>query len=355
MQRVTRHSRIPLRRAATLAVAVALGLAACSSGGAKSAKRKPAPTTTTTAPPIAPLTGLADPTGVAQGRAALNVKIENLPVARPQAGLDLADVVYEEIVNGGITRFVAVFQSTSPDPIGPVRSVRPMDPAIVQPLGGLFVYSGGIPEEIARIQATPGLITLDETQAGAALFRDRRRQAPHNLYGHPDKLWAKGGKPVPPAPLFTYLKQGESFPGDAVTAFTMPFDKTYGQPTYTWNPASKAWARSYGASPHVMADGAQIAPTNVIVQFVQYQPQPGVDGGTILLTGEGDAWVFSDGKVVKGRWVRPDVAQAARFVDATGKPIAITPGRTWVELAPVAYQIPVVTPPPAPPSSTSTP
>ena len=111
-----------------------------------SSKKASGPTTTTTAKPtvaIAPLSGLPDPSGTALTRPALTVKIENDPNSHPQWGVDQADVVYEEIVNGGITRLAAVFNQNAPAKIGPVRSVRPTDTSIVWPLGGIFAYSGG--------------------------------------------------------------------------------------------------------------------------------------------------------------------------------------------------------------------
>jgi hypothetical protein len=341
--------RSPVRVLVGIGLALVLAASAC--GGGSHHARKPS-TTATKAPPTAPLTGLPDPSGVSQTRAALNVKIENLPAARPQSGLDLADVVYEEVVDGGITRFVAIFQSTSVDPIGPIRSVRLVDPPIVWPLGGLFVYSGGLAEEVARVRAAP-VLTLDEGEAGDAVFRDHSRDAPHNLYGHTDAMWARGGKPIPPPPLFTYLAQGKAFTGDPVTSLTVGFDQIYGQPTYTWDPVAKVWKRSYGAGPHVMADGQQIAPANVIAQFIGYNGGPGASGAEGIVVGQGDAWVFSDGQVVKGRWVRPDQAAPAQYVDAAGKPIKLTPGRTWVELVPVGYGVSVVSPPP-PPASVAT-
>jgi hypothetical protein len=107
----------------------------------------PAVSTTTTVPapqyPTAPLTGLLDQSSLSVKRPALTVKIENTPDALPQWGIDQADVVYEEIVNGGITRLAAIFNSRTPAKVGPVRSVRPTDTQIVWPLGGIFAYSGG--------------------------------------------------------------------------------------------------------------------------------------------------------------------------------------------------------------------
>ena len=136
-------------------------------------------------------------------RPALTVKIENTPEALPQWGIDQADVVYEEIVNGGITRLAAIFNSHAPVKVGPVRSVRPTDTQIVWPLGGIFAYSGGAPYAVASISTAPVKL-IDESSAGTAMFRDPTFYAPHNLFAIAPQLFALGGTPVPPPQLFQY-------------------------------------------------------------------------------------------------------------------------------------------------------
>ena len=337
---------------------VVLVVAACGGGGGdkKAAKTKNSSTTSTTqAPPIAPLTGLPDPTGVSKARPALIIKIENTPEARPQTGLESADVVYEEVVDGGITRFFTVFNSTLPETVGPIRSVRPIDASLATQLGGLFVYSGGIQEEIDRISAVPSLIPVNETKAGDAMFRESSRQAPHNLYGYPEKFFAFGGAPVPPQPLFSYLGAGQTFTGDPVESFTVGQSPDPGyDPSYTWDATSGTWLRSVRGEPSTMASGAQIAPTNVVVQFTTYDPQPGASGATGIVTGSGEVWVFTGGKLAKGTWTRNDPAKPATYTDAAGKPIKLAPGRTWVELAAFGAQTQVVSPPPPPATAAST-
>ena len=340
------------RIVAIAAVILIAALAACGGGGS-SAKKRVAPTTAAK-PTVAPLTGLPDPNGQSLQRPALSVKIENTPEARPQTNLDAADVVFEEVTEGEITRFVAVFNSTIPDVVGPVRSVRAMDPDIVSPLGGIFAYSGGIPETVNLIRSTPGVNSFDETQAGSAMFRDKSKKAPHNLYGHGQDLLAKGGQPVPVRPLFSYLDAGAAFNGDPVAQIDVGFKQGYAV-TYTFDAASRTWKRSYGLAPHTVASGQQIAPTNVIVQFVGCcVPSP--EGGAYQTVGQGQAWVFSDGKIVRGQWARSDRSQPTQYVDASGAPIKLQPGHTWVEFVPASPDYPVnVTPPPAAPPSPSTP
>lgn len=341
--------------AAVALVAVSAGGAAsCGGSGSKKTHKATASTvvstTTTTAPaaPTAPLTGQPDPTGAYQNRPVLNVKVENLyPDARPQTGLEAADIVWEEVVEGGITRFLAMFQSQVPPVVGPVRSVRLTDPLVIWPVGGVFAYSGGAAYATTAINQAP-VNVVDESRAGPAMFRDRSRSVPHNLYGRPPQLFALGGKPVPPPPLFQYLRAGESFAGDGVAAFTVNFEGDAYRATYSWDKGTGRWLRTSRAKPFVMASGQQIAPTNVVVMFVQYAGGVGALGAQASLVGQGDAWVFSDGKLVKGRWTRPDKAQPAQLQDTAGKPIRLVPGSTWVELPDVSYTVGVIAAPPTP-------
>jgi hypothetical protein len=343
-----------MRRRSLTAVIGVLGLAlvagACGGGsGAQTTVRTtastaPPTTTTTVSVPTAPLTGLPDPSGASRNRAALSVKIENTPEARPQSGLDVADVVYEEVVEGGITRFWAIFSSAAPQVVGPIRSVRFMDPNIITPIGGVVAFSGGTPANVALMRATP-TVNVDENNAGDAFFRESTRFAPHNLYGDTAKLWTRGGEPVPPRPLFTYLAKGESFVGDGIDQFRVGFNPGY-DPTYAWDPATKTWKRSYGSFPFMDVSGKQVAPENVIVQFVNYPA--GAEGELI---GEGEAWVFSDNKLLRGKWVKPNAETPTQFLNAFGAPIALTPGRTWVELLPTGSPVDVVASPPPPPTT----
>jgi len=342
-------------RAAAVSVAlVGLVLAACSGGGGSAAPTKTARTTTTTTTQpvsVAPFTGLPDRDGVAARRSSLGVKIENTPEARPQSGLDQADVVYEEVVEGGITRFWAVFSSAAPEHVGPVRSVRSMDPNVILPLGGVVAFSGGTPDNVALVRAT-GLVTVDEGNAGDAFFREASRQAPHNLYARTALLWARGGTPVPPEPLFQYVEKGEEFAGEPIASFHVDLQAGY-DVAYVWDPGTRGWKRfSQGLEPFLVTGPTpvQVAPTNVIVQLVPYGS--GADGNLI---GTGEAWIFSNGRLVKGTWAKLYPPAPTVFADAAGKPIGLTPGRTWVELAPTGTSVTVLPGTATEPASTTSP
>ena len=164
-------------------------------------------TTTKPTAPVAPLTGLPYPKRLLKDRSALTIKIDNTPEAMPQYGVNEADVVYEEIVEGGITRLAAIFNSQVPKVVGPVRSVRRTDREIVFPIGGIFAFSGGAEYAVRSIETAPVKL-YDESNAGAAMFRDPSREVPHNLFANAQLLMAKDGKPRPPPALFTYLSKG---------------------------------------------------------------------------------------------------------------------------------------------------
>jgi hypothetical protein len=338
---------------ATFAIAAAVALVAAACGGGGGDDKGASKTTTSSsakpaAPPVAPLTGLPDPSGVAQTRPVLSVKVENTPEARPQSGLESADIVWDEVVEGQITRLLAMFQSRSTDVVGPIRSVRLTDPLIVWPVGGIFAFSGGAPTIVKAIEAAPVKLVV-ENSAGAAMFRDRSRRSPHNLFGHPDALFAFGGTPSPPPPLFRYLAARTAPSGTPATAATIAFRGAYAV-GYTWDAASGTWLRTTAGRPFVSRTGSQIATQNVVILPVTYQGGVGNEGSEAQLIGQGSATVLSGGTVIQGTWVRPDKTKPMELRTADGKPIRLGPGSTWVELPDVSYPVNVVSPPPPSPT-----
>jgi hypothetical protein len=333
---------VPLRRRPGAVCLLVLAVVATSCSGGKSASLSgPRHGGTTSPPTFFPLTGqpVTDPSGAANAaRPALTVKIENAAAARPQAGLDLADIVFEAVVEGGQTRFLAVFQSTDADSAGPVRSVRPSDPAILTPFGGIVAYSGGIQRFVDAMKAT-GLKNFDENTAGSAFQRRGDRVAPHNLYTSTSALYSKVSGGSPPPPFATFLKPGEPFaPPEAVpvTHVTLAVGSST-TAEYQWDASSGTWIRSTDGRLHTVESGAQIAPNTVIVQFVTYEPTGEVDttGAPVSegrVVGSGDAVIFANGMMVNAKWAKPNAGAMTTWTDAAGTPIALPPGRTWVEL-----------------------
>lgn len=303
-------------------------------------------TTTTVAPcaAVAPLTGLclADP--AVASRTALVVKIDNHAAAVPQTGLNEADVVYEELVEG-ISRFAAVFQSQTTVPvgelatIGPIRSGRTSDVDIVAALGKpLFAWSGGndrVTKQIRSAKLVDVGYSLRSKEGG--YFRDRGRSAPHNLYANMFALFAQQ-KPdqSAPAPLFSYRDSGEATASTArvIDGVKLKFTGKISQ--WTWDAAGSQWVRSQSESPsnpapHKDAAGAQLNAKNVVVLFTPYGSTNGSPEAKTV--GKGTAWVLTDGKFIDGCWERPDKTKGASLVlCGTTTPIELTPGRTWVEL-----------------------
>jgi Protein of unknown function (DUF3048) N-terminal domain/Protein of unknown function (DUF3048) C-terminal domain len=326
----------------------ALVLAACGGSGednaAATTQTTERATTTTAAPIVAPLTGVVDPTGASLSRPALTVKVENTREALPHYGIDQADVIYEEIVEGGITRFAAMFNSHAPDKIGPVRSVRNTDQAIVWPVGGIFGYSGGAPISVKSISAAP-VNGIDEDDAGDGMFRDPNRKRPHNLYAVAANLFAKGGEPVPPPALFTYRAGGAPITGVPTASAVVGFrSKPDNAVTWTWNKDSGTWARSSFGSVQTTGTGAPLAPQNVVVQFVDYiggKPPggAGLEGSEAQMVGSGRAVVFTGGQMVEGTWQRASKETPTQFLDGGGHPIQLAPGQTWVELLQNGYSL----------------
>lgn len=325
------------RTAAAIPVALLLLAAACGGGGDDAAKGRSQvtepPTTATTLAPGAPLTGLPVSDPAILNRIAVAVKIDNNPEARPQAGLDKADVIYEEVTEG-ITRFVAVFQSTDAAAVGPVRSVRPADPLIVAPLTGLFAFSGGSPAAVDLVRSA-GLNTITENNTDT-LKRRSGRSAPYNLYSTSDALFAKAPAGAKAPPRFAqFLKQGEAFaPAGATPAVTVSVQAAPSvTATYDWDPAASAYKRATNGAPHALEGGGQLAPNNVIVQFTPYS-RFAADAKVTYpeVIGSGDAVFFAGGSTVKGRWSKSGAAAVTTFTDAAGAPISLPAGRTLVEL-----------------------
>ena len=278
----------------------------------------PGSTTTTTAapPPTFPLSGTPVDDPARAERRALVVKIDNVDqYARPQAGINQADIVYEEKIEGPISRFAAIFHSQDVPELGPVRSGRSTDVAIVTPLNTpLYAFSGANAVFIEQLRAAP-LIDIGYDVQPDSYDRKPGRTAPDNLFTSTERLWALApAEPAPPAPQLVYRAAGVPNGAAAVptTSFTYSFGGgPVGQPvTMTWDPAVGGWARVQKGSPHVDTDGVQIAPPNVIVQFVPYHDTGLVDTSNTpvpeaLLVGAGSAWVFTDGGATPARWSKP--------------------------------------------------
>lgn len=330
------------RRLAALTLA-ALALAGCASSAPReSATPTEAPTTVAPTPealPTWPLTGV--PVEDAEERPAVAVKIENTAMARPQTGLEEADVVWEEMVEGGITRFNAVFHSRLPEVVGPIRSVRPMDAGIVAPLGGPQVISGGQPLFLGSVQDT-GVQLISHDAGHAGFFRSPDRRAPHNLYGRLPELLAQAEATEPPPAQLVFAEDGAEptavLEGEPATALRLRFRQT--SPGWTWDAGEGRWLRDEAGEPATSAAGEVLGAENVVVMRVEVVASAGRDqsGDAVpetVMTGTGEALVASGGHVVPATWSKATLGEPVTLTAAAGEEVALAPGTTWVELVPV--------------------
>ncbi len=345
-----------------LVLGAGIALAVTSGGGAKKpahgAPNIPGPTTTAAASgPLCPLTGLAPTGGAVPRRPALAVKIDNYPDARPQSGLDQADVVFEEPVEGGITRFAAVFQCQSPALIGPIRSARVVDLQILDQLSKpILVHVGGI-DPVLSILRAGNLTDFDLRTHGSVIQKVPGRFAPYDTYISAAAGWGlEPNDTTPPAPLFNYSSTPPS--GTPVTSVHIPFTGT-NNTLWTWSASSGRWLLSYSGRPATIANGPQIATTNIVVQTVHVTYGPWLEnseGGLEVqsqMTGSGPLTVLRNGVAITGTWKRAALNDPTTLTASDGSTIALQPGQTWVEIVPST--VPVTTTGPTASTTTTKP
>ncbi len=344
---------------AAVVVLAGAGIAlAVTSGGKKKVATNPpkrqtsAAATMIPAPtgPACPLTGQPAPGGQVPQRPALAFKVDNYPAARPQSGLENADIVFEEPVEGGITRLVAVFQCQGANLVGPIRSARAVDVPILDQLSKpLFVHAGGINPVIALVN-NGNLINDDVFTHGSIVQHMPGRYAPYDTYASTAAAWGlQPGDSTPPAPLYTYSSTTPT--GTPVGSVHIDFSGTNNN-TWTWSPFNAAWLLSIGGTPANVADGGtRIGVANIVVQSVHITYGPWLEnseGGLEVqaqLTGSGPLDVFRNGEEITGTWQRASLSDTTTLTATDGSTIALAPGKTWVELVPST--IPVTTSAPA--------
>jgi hypothetical protein len=292
---------------------------------------------TTTSPAVLPLLGTP---GEPPDRAALGVKIDNTDNGRPQTGLGQADVVVEEMVEGGLTRLLAVFHSQDPDDVGPVRSARSTDLAILAELGRpLFAWSGANPTFRAAVEAAD-LADVGYSAVPDAYRRDGGRRAPYNLFADPAELRAAVDPGSPPPMLFEYRAPSEALAGPGLQPAAGFRSSTLATAIeWTWNTRTRLWERTQNGTAHVDSAGDRVAVPNVVIRSTPYRDS-GVRDSTgavvpeAVAVGEGDAWLLSDGQALPGRWHKATDDAPTTYTTTAGQPFRLTPGPTWIEILP---------------------
>ncbi|MCL4553868.1 MAG: DUF3048 domain-containing protein [Actinobacteria bacterium] len=290
-------------------------------------------------PPIWPLTGMDAPdSATVVGRRIVSVKIDNAPVARPQSGLQAADIVYESITEGGITRFNCLFQSQVPEGVGPVRSARLSDIGLVPQYEALFVFSGASGRVNSAVRAARLQNLSQDAGVSYGYSRSRARSAPHNLYVDLNKIREEGTRRGHPAQQrVPRLAFAGSVPttGTPTVSIEIPFSMA-NRVDWTYDPSRRVYLRQNNGSVHRDSlTGEQIYARNVVVMWAKTTP---ASAGTydIQLVGSNRASVFRDGVRIDGTW-QADKDSPPRFTSTDGSVIALAPGNTWMQV--VAPQV----------------
>ena len=299
-------------------------------------------------PGDSPLTGIGVG-GYHTGHPALVVKIDNVGDvpggARPQIGINEADVVFEEMVEGGFTRFAAVYHSTPADPVGPIRSARSTDVALLSMLNHpLFAYSGANRDFKELVRRSSMVDVSVDNFPGKYYRAPAPRHTPHNLMSNTSQLHALAAPDAQaPPPLFDYRPAGtrpsepNSKPVSRVSASWTYEGRTRTNVSYDWNVGANGWTRIQNGALHTDADGRPVTPTNVIFQFVTYHDTGYVDSSGAHVpeadvVGSGDAWFLSAGYLTPVHWVKRDKEDVTEFRGDDGRYARLLPGRTWIEL-----------------------
>lgn len=285
-----------------------------------------------------PLSGLqVDP--AVTGRPVTAVMIENSPAARPQSGLQAAGVVYEAIAEGGITRFLALFQDTRPPYIGPVRSLRPYYIDFAAPFQASIAHVGGSPDALSIVR-NGQYRDLDQFFNSGSYWRIPTRASPHNVYTSFDRL--------------DTLNQSKGYTSSLFTIWPRKADKISSTPTartiniaisspdyyssYSYDKSTNSYFRSEGGAPHMQLEsaddktGVQLHPKVVIALVMAYNLGPDRQHSVYADNGSGSAFVFQDGGVTQGQWNKAGTNTQIQFQDASGAPLKLNAGQTWLTL-----------------------
>ena len=285
-----------------------------------------------------PINGLPADLETLLDRRAIAVKIDNHPDARPQSGLEEADAVIEVLVEGGLTRFIAVFHDDDSEYLGPVRSVRPTDSSLVPAIPAPLVISGGQPW-VQNLAANRGVRMIGESSIG--LFRISTRSAPHNLYSNTALVrQTADGRGYPDDPPTWLYRLGEwRVPETPATTVTLSWSD--GE-VVTWTYQNGRYTRWDGSEPHeyVTATGefGQISADVLVIlagrRYTAFPPGAGTPVPATETTGSGQAWVISRGGVWAGTWERAAITDQFRLLNADGTEAVVPAGIPWVSIFP---------------------
>jgi hypothetical protein len=332
---------LTIRGALAALVIAPLALTACSHGSEpKSIKpvESASPTPTTTSPSPTPTPPVLS---ALSGRTAKNgpvyaVKVDNTHNSHPQVGLTKADVVYIEQVEGGVTRLAAIFSSTYPKLVGPVRSARISDIDMLRQYGTVgLMYSGSQTPLLPKLQAAPlKLVSFDADRTGYT--RSPNRPMPYDVIGDFAALRKRAGKvSTPKAAGYTF----GAVPAGGKPATSVSIAYQSALVGAQWSASQKRYLLSMDGAKDMAKEGGQLGPTTLVVQYSKLVPSPYFDVNHAntpftKTVGSGKAVFFRDGKEFKGKWSRAKASQPTKYTFADGSPAVFAPGQLWIALLP---------------------
>ena len=333
-----------------LVIFISIGVVLLIGGGTTAAiyflhpKAAPAPAKVVVKPkpaPVAPkyyspLTGALVADEATTKLPVTGMMIENSPDARPQSGLKNSGIVFEAIAEGGITRFLVLYQEQKPQLIGPVRSVRLYDLDWLKPFDAGIGHVGGSLEALNEVR-NGTYRDLDEFFNGASYWRATDRYAPHNVYTSFAKIDALNAAKGYTASDFTPIARKDSVAAKAptVTSVSVTISSDLYNSTYAYNATTNTYDRSQAGAPHLDREDGQISPRVVIAMRVD-ESTVLQDGYREVITsvGSGVAHIFQDGGEQDVTWHKDSQAGQLYFTDAAGAPVALARGQTWIAAVP---------------------
>jgi hypothetical protein len=281
-----------------------------------------------------PLTGLKVASGQTSSldHPVLVAKMDNTVASQPQVGLSKADMVVEELVEGGLTRLAAFFYSDIPDNVGPIRSMRASDIDVVSPVHATMVTSGAAPKTIALIR---GAKIPFYGEGSKGMYRSTTRSAPYNLFVHLGDVATTTKRKAETPPDYLQWGDGNGLPkGLKITTINAQFS---GGHTTEWKYENGTYHNLNSNAPA----GDQFPADNVLVLRVRegdagYLDRAGNPVPKTLLTGTGNALLFHDGRMIAANW-KKGAAPTSQITLTTkkGQKLQVPAGRTWIELVPV--------------------
>ena len=290
-------------------------------------------------PATCPLSGVEPEKEALIERPAVAVKVENTSIAYPLKGLDQAEIVYEELVEGGITRFLAMYHCTDAELAGPIRSARVVDPAIMTPTTYILAFSGANDHVFGRLDEA-GIVQIEENAAGEAMQRVETGDSfEHTLFADTAairKLGRKDYNEPPPDDVYVFgdMPEGKFRKANEITI------EFSGNTTVSYTFDTGKYYRYQGGEPFMADTGEQIAVENVLIEahavnLSNVKDVAGTAGVEIAdVTGSGKAVLFRDGRAIKGRWIRDAIEDPVRFETQDGETMVLKPGATWIHLVP---------------------